>query len=227
MEKAPYLEAEEIGGEEFSQLLVKPCNNNTLQEDKEGVRINLLIVPSISSTDLLPASVFCNIHPLVANLLPVKIKELPKAGRMKHFVKNWQRLTNNPMILDLVNGYKIPFILLPKQSRLPNLCQLTKEASDLMDQEVQDMLRKGAIVVSQLFVSCEKKDGGNRPVVNLKDLNKYIPYQHFNMKGLFLLKEMLLLGDKMCKIDLKDTYFAIPLSVKSKQYVRFQWKSLL
>ena len=31
----------------------------------------------------------------------------------------------------------------------------------------------------------------------------------------------------MCKIDLKDAYFAIPLSVKSRKYVRFQWKGLL
>ena len=179
--------------------------------------------------------VFCKIHPLVEDIFPVKIKQLPKAGRVKHFVKNWQRLTNDPMILDIVNGYEIPFILPPRQSRLPNLCQLTKEASDLVDQEVQDMLRKGAIVVSDpkedQFLSSlflvKKKDGGNRPVVNLKDLNRNIPYRHFKMEGLFLLKEMLLPGDKMCKIDLKDAYFAIPLSVKSRKYVRFQWKGLL
>ena len=81
--------------------------------------------------------------------------------------------------------------------------------------------------ISQFFVSCEKEGGGNRPVVNLKDLNRNIPYRHFKMEGLFLLKEMLLPGDKMCKIDLKDAYFAIPLSVKSRKYVRFQWKGLL
>ena len=80
------------------------------------------------------------------------------------------------MILDIVNGYEIPFILPPKQSRLPNLCQLTKEASDLVDQEVQDMLRKGAIVVSNpkedQFVSSlslvKKKDGGESPSVQPK-----------------------------------------------------------
>ena len=81
------------------------------------------------------------------------------------------------MILDIVNGYKILFILPSRQSRLPNFCQLTKETSDLVDQEVQDMLRKGTIVVSDhkedQFLSSlflvKKKDGGNRPVVNLKD----------------------------------------------------------
>ena len=209
--------------------MVKPCNNNTLQEVKEGVRMNLLIGPSISSTDL-SASKFCKIHPLEVNLYPVKIKQLPKAGRVKHFVKNWQKLTNDPMILDLVRGYEIPFIVPPRQSKLPNLCHLTKEASDLVDQEVQDMLKKGVIVVSNpkedQFLSSlfllQKKDGRNRPVVNLKDLNSNIPYRHFKMEGLFLLKEMLIPGDKMCKIDLKDGYFAIPQSLKSRKYVRFQ-----
>ena len=70
--------------------------------------MNLLIAPSISSTELLSASVLCKIHPLVANLFPVKIKQLSKAGRVKHFVKNWQRLTNHPVILNIVRGYQIP-----------------------------------------------------------------------------------------------------------------------
>ena len=97
------------------------------------------------------------------------------------------------------------------------------------------MLKKGAIVVSDpkedKFLSSlslvKKIDGGNCPVVNLKDLSSNIPNQYFKMEGLFLLKEMLLPGDKMCKIDLKDAYFAIPLSVKSRKYVRFHWKGLL
>ena len=87
------------------------------------------------------------------------------------------------------------------------------------------MLRKSAMVVldpkedqflSSLFL-VKKKDGRIHPVVNPKDLNKNILYQHFKMDGLFPLKEMLLPGDKMCKIDLKDPYFTIPLSVKPRK----------
>lgn len=70
-----------------------------------------------------------------------------------------------------------------------------------MHQEFQEMLRKVAIALTNpiqrqslnsiFFVT--KKDGGKRPVVNLKELNKSIsiPYQYFQMKRLFLLKEML------------------------------------
>ena len=126
--------------------------------------MNLLIAPSISSTDLLYVSEFCKIHPLIANLFSVKIKQQPKAGRVKH----WQRLTNNPVILDIVRGYEIPFILPPGQSMLPDLCQLTKKSSNQVDQEVSGMSKKDAIVVSDpkedQFLSSlfllKKKDGG-------------------------------------------------------------------
>ena len=64
---------------------------------------------------------------LVVNLFPVKTTQLPSAGRVKHSVKNWQKLTKSPMILDVVKGYKIFFILPPRQSRLPNFSHLTKK----------------------------------------------------------------------------------------------------
>ena len=38
----------------------------------------------------------------------------------------------DPIILDVVRDSKILFILLPRQSRLPNLCDLTKEGTDLV-----------------------------------------------------------------------------------------------
>ena len=166
--------------------------------------------------DLLSPSEFCKIHSPVVNLFPVKIKQLPCAGSVKHFVRNWQKLTNDPMILNIVRGYEIHFILPPRKSSLPKLCQLTKEATDLADPEVQCMLRKSAIVVSDpkedqflsLLFLVKKKDGGNHQVVNLKDLNSNIPYQHFKMEELFLLKEILQL-------------------VKSRKYARFQWKCLI
>ena len=74
---------------------------------------------------------------------------------------------------------------------------MSKELSDLVDQEVKAMLRKGAMVVlhpkeDQFFSSLflvKMKDGRIHPVVNPKDLNKNILYQHFKMDGLFLLKE--------------------------------------
>ena len=47
------------------------------------------------------------------------------------------------------------------------------------------------------------------------------------MEGLNLLQSMLQKGDYLCKLDLKCTYFCVPLKKESRKYVRFQWKGTL
>ena len=76
--------------------------------------------------------------------------------------------------------------------------------------------------LSSLFL-IKKKGGGNRPVINLKDLNWFIPYKHFKMEGLHCLKYVLQKGNYMCKTDLKDAYFSVPLYKDSRKLVRFLW----
>ena len=67
-----------------------------------------------------------------------------------------------------------------------------------MKLEVKEILKRGAIrkfqlskgdFVSNLFL-IKKKDRGQKPVINLKHLNAYIPYCHFKMEGLRNLKYM-------------------------------------
>ena len=48
--------------------------------------------------------------------------------------------------------------------------------------------------LSLLFL-VRKKNGGNCPIISLKDLNKSVPYANFKMEGIFLLKELLMPGD--------------------------------
>ena len=71
----------------------------------------------------------------------------------------------------------------------------------------------------------EKKDGTQRPILNLKKLNQNIPYLHFKMESLKGVKNIIQEGDWMVKIDMKDAYFTVPLSQKSQKYVRFKWRN--
>ena len=64
-----------------------------------------------------------------------------------------------------------------------------------------------------------QKGGRNRPVINLKNLDSIIPYLHFKMEGLHLLKDLLKEKDFMCKIDLKDAYFCVPLHPEHRKYI--------
>ena len=63
-----------------------------------------------------------------------------------------------------------------------------KEETNLIDQEIKEMLSKEAISMADILFLVRKRDGADRSVINLKKLNRGIPYSHFKMKRLFLLK---------------------------------------
>ena len=44
------------------------------------------------------------------------------------------------------------------------------------------------------------------------------------MEGLHLLKDLMKEGDYLCKIDLRDTYFTIPINQNYRKYLRFKWE---
>ena len=74
---------------------------------------------------------------------------------------------------------------------------LDKGAIKKVEHQFPDQLPSNILLV-------KKKHGGNRPCINLKALNKFIPYEHFKMEGFHCLKYLLEENDFLCKIDLKD-----------------------
>ena len=74
---------------------------------------------------------------------------------------------------------------------------------------------------SHLFL-LSKREGGQRPLINLKDLNTFIPYKYFKIEGLHLLKEILEQDDYLCKLDCKDVRFCVPLNKQSRKYLHFE-----
>ena len=75
---------------------------------------------------------------------------------------------------------------------------------------------------STLFL-VPKKDGDQRPVINLKKLNSFMDAPHFKMEGIHTLKSLIQEGDWLVKIDLKDTYFSIPISQHHRKFLCFQF----
>ena len=132
------------------------------------------------------------VHPLVRNLFPPKIGKFPLGARVKHFARNWTKVSKDPNIRKLVQGWKISLLKKPCQKREPKPLPFSREEQVLIDQEVNEMLRKGVIkpllpcknqFVSNLFLTT-KKEGTYRPVINLKKLNSSIEYAKFKMEGL-------------------------------------------
>ena len=117
--------------------------------------------------------------------------------------------------------------LLTKKTKKGKINQAQEE---LVSQEVKKMLKKDAI---REAINCQdqffrrlflvlKKDGRQRPVIKLKDLNTFIPYKYFKIEGLHLLKEILEQDDYLCKLDCKDVRFCVPLNKQSRKYLHFE-----
>jgi len=57
-----------------------------------------------------------------------------------------------------------------------------------------------------------------RPVINLKQLNCWVETPHFKMEEISTLQD---LGDWILKVNLKDTYFSIPIHQDHQRYLKF------
>ena len=110
---------------------------------------------------------------------------------------------------------------------------LPPEQDQALSKEIQNLVQKAAIIrtlktdefFSPIFI-VPKKDGGWRPVINLKALNRYIHTPHFKMESIASVKDVLQSGDYMGKLDLKDAYLSILISEQHRNYLRFQWKKI-
>ena len=142
-------------------------------------------------------------------------------------------ITQDTWVLENVQGHRLELIQTPWQAAAPEEPHLSPELENCMAEEVSKLVQKGAVslvdhpepdsFVSRMFL-VPKGDGSHRPIIDLRELNKFIRWEHFKMEGIHLLKDLLQKGDWMVKLDLKDAYFAVPIHQEHRQYLRVRWK---
>ena len=114
------------------------------------------------------------------------------AGRVAYFLPNWEVLTQDQWVLQTVADYHLQLTEAPTQASVPQQTKCSQESKSQINSELQELLSKGAVVETQVsprnFVSSiflvEKKDGGLRPVINLKDLNQFVKAEYVKMEAL-------------------------------------------
>ena len=89
----------------------------------------------------------------------------PLTGRLKYFTSTWEKITQDPWVLQVVQGYQIEFMKPPVQLVPARMPSLTPTLETVLDQEVQELLNKEAVhlvkqpVVTDKFAVCCAKKG--------------------------------------------------------------------
>ena len=159
---------------------------------------------------------------------------LPVGARLLNFAREWSRLTTDSYVRSVVReGYHIELESLPTLSPVPLPMQLSpiSEKARCLRREITSLLEKRAIeelcptslspgFYSRIFL-VPKKDGGRRPVFDLKALNHFVRKEKFKMTTPRVVTNALHHGDWAVSVDLKDAYFHMPIHRKSRRLLRF------
>ena len=80
--------------------------------------------------------------------------------------------------------------------------------------------------VSPTFM-VKKPDGGTRLVLNLKELNQFVKYEHCKMDIIKTIINMVTRNCFMATRDLKDAYYSVAISSLFQKFLKFKWKEKL
>ena len=100
-----------------------------------------------------------------------------------------------------------------------------------LEAALQDLLAKGAVEscrrsqihhFSPFFGVQQGKKF--RPILDARELNGFIPDQHFKMEGLPTIAELVEKDWWLTKLDLTDAYLTVPVDPKDRRFLGFSWE---
>ena len=118
-----------------------------------------------------------------------------QAGNLKNFIDVWQTATDDLDVLDWVAHCHIKFINNepPIQTEMQRAIKFNEKELIIIDKEIEKLLAKGVLVHSQhepgefispIFLRLKKNAIDYRMILNLKELNSFVEYEHFKMESL-------------------------------------------
>ncbi|MGL5393635.1 MAG: hypothetical protein ACRDA8_20035, partial [Shewanella sp.] len=128
-------------------------------------------------------------------------------------------------------GYSLQFARTPPRFACINHTSVKSNVSHVLRTEVMRLLKKGAIEVvppaqsesgfySRYFL-VPKKEGGLRPILDLRHLNKALIKRLFRMLTLKKIIAQIRPMDWFFSLDLKDAYFHIQIIPRHRPFLRF------
>uniref|UniRef100_UPI0037E7B013 uncharacterized protein n=1 Tax=Semicossyphus pulcher TaxID=241346 RepID=UPI0037E7B013 len=148
----------------------------------------------------------------------------------------WESCTTDPWVVTtLSQGYNLQFrrrppvfsgIRLTIVSDPTKSCALSQEISTLLEKDViegVDLQTQQGGFYSVYFL-IPKKEGGFRPILDLRGLNKFLKVLPFHMLRTADVLQAVTRHSWFTSIDLKDAYFHVPIAPHHRQYLRFAFE---
>ena len=207
---------------------VKKLEIPPLQEEGGGQELNANI-NGLANLGTLQVSDFESNVENIKQLLLFKIQCFT-AGSLSKFYSRWLELTSDPEVLSTVKGQFIEFTATPYQDRVPAQKKFCAAESTIIQSEINKLLQKEVIkparnepgqFISTIFLR-PKPDGTHRIILNLKQLNRSVKYEHFKMDTLWTVIRMMKPNCYMASIDIKDAYYSVPIAVSDQKYLKFE-----
>ena len=158
--------------------------------------------------------------------------ELFVAGRLKDFLHEWENLTADPKILDIVSHCHIEFDKnVPRQSFFQG-SKFSETEEKIIDCEIEKLQKMQVIkevsfdrnqIISPIFTR-PKKNGEYRMILNLKLLNLFVAYHHFKMDTFESAVKLIKENCYLASIDLRHAYYSIPIAEEHQILLRFRWR---
>lgn len=167
--------------------------------------------------------------------IQVQLNRQPQflAGGLSRHLRNWQTLTSDQTILNIVRGFKLDLMSFPKQSVWPKHLLSNRNEIKTATILLQELLHKQVIeettshpngFMSNIFLR-EKKTGSHRVILNLKPLNEHVQYLHFKMTTLSSALELVTPNCFMASIDLADAYYSVNVREDNRKFLQFNFQN--
>ncbi|KAL0175975.1 hypothetical protein M9458_028305, partial [Cirrhinus mrigala] len=144
---------------------------------------------------------------------PTPEASLERLVPLVDYLAAWKLLPNvSAWVLRTVeNGYAIQFGAPPPPF----------DGALVMEQEVETLLRKEP---SSRYFIVPKKDGGLRPIIDLRRLNRSVMKLKFKMLTVKQVMSQIRSEDWFVTIDLKDAYFHVSILPQHRKFLRFAFR---
>ncbi len=177
--------------------------------------------------------------------LPSLTSALPPCSRPLEFIQPlatradaWQAIPGvSEWVMGIIKrGYSLQFARRPPRFSGVVSTSVQGENARVLHSEVMMLLEKGAIEMvspalsesgfySRYFL-VPKKDGGLRPILDLRCLNHALMRRPFRMITLKQILSQIRTEDWFCSLDLKDAYFHIQIAPHHRRFLRFAFEGV-